>query len=196
MPTSSSEEVPPQGGDQEPDIWSRLLSDRIVYIGDSIDDHLAGIIVAQILYLEQVDSESDINVYIQSPGGSVTAGLAIYDVMRAVKPDICTTVVGMAAGVGATLASAGTKGKRFAMANSRILICHDSVEFSGTPSEIATQCLEFKHKLGTVSRILAENCGRSVDQIEEAFGRPAWMTPSQAIAYGLIDEVPSEPISS
>ena len=150
-------EQTPRGVEQY-DIWSRLMKDRIVFIGDQIEEHMANIVIAQLLFLEKEDPDKDIDVYIQSPGGSVIAGLAIYDTMRLVKPDIRITVVGMAASMGAVLASGGTKGKRASLPNARIMIHQGSAGFSGTPSDIEIQAREVLRYRERLTQILAENC--------------------------------------
>jgi ATP-dependent Clp protease protease subunit len=176
-------------GERAYDLWSRLMKDRIVFIGDQIYDQMANVIVAQFLFLEKEDPDKDIEVYINSPGGSVIAGLAIYDTMRHIKPDIATTCVGMAASMGAVLLSGGTKGKRASLPNSRIMIHQGSAGFSGTPSDIeiqAREVLRFKEKL---TEILAENCGREFAQVSRDIDRDYWMSGEEGVAYGIIDEV-------
>ena len=171
------------------DLWSRLMKDRIVFIGDQVHPTMANIVVAQFLYLEKEDPDKDIEVYINSPGGDVMAGLAIYDTMRHIKPDIATTCVGMAASMGAVLLSGGTKGKRSALPNSRIMVHQGSAGFSGTPSDIEIQVrlvMSFKEKL---TEILAENCGREFSQVSRDIDRDYWMTPQEGVEYGIIDSV-------
>ena len=176
-------------GERAYDLWSRLMKDRIVFIGDQIYDQMANVIVAQFLFLEKEDPDRDIEVYINSPGGSVIAGLAIYDTMRHIKPDVATTCVGMAASMGAVLLSGGTKGKRSALPNSRIMIHQGSAGFSGTPSDIEIQTrevLRFKEKL---TQILAENCGREFSQVTKDVDRDYWMSADEGVEYGIIDDV-------
>ena len=176
-------------GERAYDLWSRLMKDRIVFIGDQVHPAMANIIVAQFLFLEKEDPDSDIMVYINSPGGDVMAGLAIYDTMKLVKPDIQTYCVGMAASMGAVLLSAGTKGKRFALPNARIMIHQGSAGFQGTPSDIEIQyrlIASFKERL---TEILAENCGREFSQVSKEIDRDYWMTPTEGVEYGIIDEV-------
>lgn len=176
-------------GERAYDLWSRLMKDRIVFIGDQVHDQMANIIVAQFLFLEKEDPDKDIEVYINSPGGSVMAGLAIYDTMRHVKPDVATTCVGMAASMGAVLLSGGTKGKRSSLPNSRIMIHQGSAGFQGTPSDIEIQArlvLSFREKL---TEILAENCGKEFSQVAKDIDRDYWMTPQEGVEYGIIDEV-------
>ncbi len=181
-------EQTPRGVEQY-DIWSRLMKDRIVFIGDQIEEHMANIVIAQLLFLEKEDPDKDVDVYIQSPGGSVIAGLAIYDTMRLIKPDIRVTVVGMAASMGAVLTSGGTKGKRAALPNARIMIHQGSAGFSGTPSDIEIQWREVERYKKKLTQILAENCGQSYERIEKDVDRDFWMSSEEAVEYGIIDEV-------
>ena len=176
-------------GERAYDLWSRLMKDRIVFIGDQVHPTMANIIVAQFLFLEKEDPDKDIEVYINSPGGDVMAGLAISDTMKHIKPDIATTCVGMAASMGAVLLSGGTKGKRAALPNSRIMIHQGSAGFSGTPSDIEIQVrlvMSFKEK---VTEILAENCNREFSQVSRDVDRDYWMTPQEGVDYGIIDQV-------
>ena len=176
-------------GERAYDLWSRLMKDRIVFIGDQVHPTMANIIVAQFLFLEKEDPDKDIEVYINSPGGDVMAGLAIYDTMKHIKPDIATTCVGMAASMGAVLLSGGTKGKRAALPNSRIMIHQGSAGFQGTPSDIEIQVrlvMSFKEKL---TEILAENCNREFSQVSRDVDRDYWMTPQEGVDYGIIDTV-------
>ena len=176
-------------GERQYDIWSRLMKDRIVFIGDQIHPTMANIIIAQLLFLQTEDPDKDVHVYINSPGGDVMAGLAIYDTMRLIKPSINTYCVGMAASMGAILLCGGDKGKRFALPNSRIMVHQGSAGFSGTPSDIEIQVrlvMSFKEKL---TEILAENCGREFSQVARDIDRDYWMTPQEGVEYGIIDEV-------
>jgi len=176
-------------GERAYDLWSRLMKDRIVFIGDQVHPTMANIIVAQFLFLEKEDPDKDIEVYINSPGGDVMAGLAIYDTMKHIKPDIATTCVGMAASMGAVLLSGGTKGKRAALPNSRIMVHQGSAGFSGTPSDIEIQVrlvMSFKEKL---TEILAENCNKEFSQVSRDIDRDYWMTPQEGVDYGIIDTV-------
>ncbi len=176
-------------GERAYDIWSRLMKDRIVFIGDQVYPAMANVVVAQFLFLEKEDPDKDIEVYINSPGGDVMAGLAIYDTMRHIKPDIATTCVGMAASMGAVLLSGGTKGKRAALPNSRIMIHQGSAGFSGTPSDIEIQArlvLSFREKL---TEILAENCSKEFSAVARDIDRDYWMTPVEGVEYGIIDSV-------
>jgi len=176
-------------GERAYDLWSRLMKDRIVFIGDQIYDQMANVIVAQFLFLEKEDPDKDIDVYINSPGGSVIAGLAIYDTMQHIKPECATTVVGMAASMGAVLLSGGTKGKRSALPNSRIMIHQGSAGFSGTPSDIeiqAREVLRYKEKL---TQILADNCDKPFADVSRDIDRDYWMSGDEGVEYGIIDNV-------
>ena len=176
-------------GERAYDLWSRLMKDRIVFIGDQIYDQMANVIVAQFLFLEKEDPDKDIEVYINSPGGSVIAGLAIYDTMQHIKPDVATSVIGMAASMGAVLLSGGTKGKRYSLPNSRIMIHQGSAGFQGTPSDIeiqAREVLRYKEKL---TQILADNCGKEFAQLSKDLDRDYWMSGDEAVEYGIIDHV-------
>lgn len=179
-------------GERSVDIFSRLLSDRIIVLSDTIDDNIASLVVAQLLFLESQDSDKDISLYINSPGGSVTAGMAIYDTMNYIKCDVSTICVGMAASMGAFLLSSGTKGKRIALPNSEILIHQPLVGGHGitgqaTDVEIAAKnLLKTKEKL---NRILAENCGKDYETLVKDTDRDNWMSAEEALAYGLVDKV-------
>jgi ATP-dependent Clp protease protease subunit len=176
-------------GERQYDLWSRLMKDRIVFIGDQVHPTMANIVIAQLLFLQTEDPDKDVHVYINSPGGDVMAGLAIYDTMRLIRPSIHTYCVGMAASMGAVLLSGGDKGKRFALPNSRIMIHQGSAGFSGTPSDIEIQArlvMSFKEKL---TEILAENCGREFSQVSRDIDRDYWMNPQEGVEYGIIDEV-------
>jgi ATP-dependent Clp protease protease subunit len=176
-------------GERSYDLWSRLMKDRIVFIGDQIYDQMANVIVAQLLFLQREDPDKDIEVYINSPGGSVIAGLAIYDTMQHIRPDIGTICVGMAASMGAVLLSGGTKGKRACLPNSRIMIHQGTAGFQGTPSDIeiqAREVLRYKEKL---TEILAENTGRDFAQVSKDIDRDFWMSAEEGVAYGIIDDV-------
>jgi ATP-dependent Clp protease, protease subunit len=176
-------------GERSYDIYSRLLKDRIVFIGTAIDDHVANLVVAQMLFLQMEDPKRDINVYINSPGGSVTAGLAIYDTMQYVTCDVATYCVGVAASMGAILLTAGTKGKRYALPNSDIMIHQVSGGAQGTASDIErTVEYMFKLKKRLIS-ILAHHTGKTDEQIQVDSDRDYWITAQQAKDYGLVDEV-------
>lgn len=176
-------------GERAYDLWSRLMKDRIVFIGDQIYDQMANVIVAQFLFLEKEDPDRDIEVYINSPGGSVIAGLAIYDTMKHIKCDVATTCVGMAASMGAVLLSGGTKGKRSSLPNSRIMIHQGSAGFQGTPSDIEIQAREVLRFKKVLTEILAENCGRDFEQVQKDVDRDYWMSPDEGVEYGIIDDV-------
>ena len=176
-------------GERSYDIFSRLLNDRIVMLSEEVNDTTASLIVAQLLFLEAQDPDKDIQFYINSPGGSVSAGLAIYDTMQYVKPDVSTICIGMAASMGAFLLSSGAKGKRIALPNSEIMIHQPSGGSRGQATDIqiqAEQILKIKQRL---NRILADNTGKTVEQIERDCERDHFMTAEEAQAYGLIDKV-------
>lgn len=176
-------------GERSYDIYSRLLKDRIVLVGSAIHDDMANVIIAQLLFLEKEDPNKDIELYINSPGGSVTAGLAIYDTMQILKPDISTICVGQAASMGAVLLAAGTKGKRCALPNSRILIHQPSGGFEGQASDIeihANEIISIKKRL---NEILANHTGQSIEQLVKDSDRDKYLSPDEAQAYGLIDTV-------
>lgn len=176
-------------GERSYDIYSRLLKDRIIFLGEAIDDHIASLVVAQLLFLEAEDPDKDINIYINSPGGSVTAGMAIYDTMRYVKPQISTICVGMAASMGAFLLSSGAKGKRFALPNAEIMIHQPLGGVQGQAEDIkihAEWILKTREKL---NRILSENTGQPLGIIARDTDRDNFMSADEAMRYGLIDKV-------
>ena len=176
-------------GERSYDIYSRLLKDRIIFIGEQIDEHLASVVVAQLLFLEAEDSEKDICIYINSPGGSVTAGMAIYDTMQYIKPDVSTICIGMAASMGAFLLSSGTKGKRFALPNAEIMIHQPLGGVNGQAEDIkihAEWILKTRDKL---NKILAANTGQDLAVIERDTDRDNFMGAAEAAEYGLIDRV-------
>ncbi len=176
-------------GEQAYDIYSRLLKDRIVFIGTPIDDYVANAIIAQLLFLQMEDPKKDVHIYINSPGGSVTAGLAIYDTMQFLTCDVVTYCVGMAASMGAVLLSAGTKGKRYALPNSDIMIHQVSGGAQGQASDVE-RTVEYMFKLKKrLIRILAENCGKTDEQVHDDSDRDYYMSAEEAKAYGLVDEV-------
>jgi ATP-dependent Clp protease protease subunit len=176
-------------GERSYDIYSRLLKDRIIFIGTGIDDHVSNLVIAQLLFLQMEDAKKDIHIYINSPGGSVSAGLAIYDTMKFVTCDVNTYCMGMAASMGAFLLCAGTKGKRFALPNSDIMIHQVSGGAQGTASDVE-RSVEFMYKLNRrLIRIIAENTGKSEEQVKHDADRDYYMTAEEACAYGLIDEV-------
>src|SRR5258708_4875399 len=176
-------------GERSVDIYSRLLNDRIVFIGTAIDDHVANLVVAQMLFLQMADPKKDINLYINSPGGSVTAGLAIYDTMQFVTCDVTTYCVGIAASMGAVLLAAGTRGKRYALPNSDIMIHQVSGGAQGTASDVE-RTVEFMFKLKKrLIHILALHTGKTDEQVKLDSDRDYYMTADEAKAYGLVDEV-------
>ena len=176
-------------GERSYDIFSRLLNDRIVMLSEEVNDTTASLIVAQLLYLEAQDPDKDIQFYINSPGGSVTAGMAIYDTMQYIKCDVSTICIGMAASMGAFLLSSGAKGKRYALPNAEIMIHQPS---AGTQGQITDMAIHLK-RLETIKKrmnqILADNCGKSVEQVTADCERDNFMTAEEAVAYGLIDKV-------
>jgi ATP-dependent Clp protease protease subunit len=176
-------------GERAYDIYSRLLKERVVFCVGPVDDYMANVIVAQLLFLESENPEKDINLYINSPGGSVTAGLAIYDTMQFIKPDVSTICVGQAASMGAFLLAAGAKGKRFALPNSRIMIHQPSGGFSGMASDIAIHAKEILLLKQRLNETLAKHTGRTLEQIERDVDRDNFMSADDAKAYGLIDSV-------
>jgi ATP-dependent Clp protease, protease subunit len=176
-------------GERAFDIYSRLLKDNIIFLGTPIDDQIANLIVAQLLFLEAEDPEKDINLYINSPGGSVTAGLAIYDTMQFIRPDVTTICIGMCASMGALLLTAGAKGKRFALPNSRILIHQPSGGMQGQATDVRIHAEELIRIRELTSQILAKHTGQDTEQIERDVERDRYLSAAQAKEYGLIDEV-------
>lgn len=176
-------------GERSYDIYSRLLNERIVFLGEAIDDAVANTVVAQLLHLESVDPDKDISLYINSPGGSVSAGLAIYDTMQYIKCDVSTICVGMAASMGAFLLSSGTKGKRLALPNAEIMIHQPSAGTQGQITDMAIHLKRLEVIKKRLNAILADNTGRSVEEITAACERDNFMTAEEAVAYGLIDKV-------
>ncbi|MDD5071105.1 MAG: ATP-dependent Clp endopeptidase proteolytic subunit ClpP [Candidatus Omnitrophica bacterium] len=171
------------------DIYSRLLKDRIVFIGTAIDDNVANVVIAQMLFLQMEDHSKDINIYVNSPGGVITAGLAIYDTMKFVKCDVSTYCVGQAASMGAVLLAAGTKGKRYALPNSRIMIHQPWGGVQGTAEDISRQTTEILRLRETVNQILATHTGKSADDVARDTDRDYFMSANDAAAYGIVDEV-------
>ncbi|MEK7585617.1 MAG: ATP-dependent Clp protease proteolytic subunit [Patescibacteria group bacterium] len=184
-----------QFGERAYDIYSRLLNERIIFLGGPIDDHVANLVIAQLLYLDHSDSKKDIHLYINSPGGSVTAGLAILDTMSFVKADVSTICVGIAASMGAMLLSAGTKGKRFALANSEVMIHQVMGGAEGQASDIAINAKHILRTKDTLNKILAKNTGNTVTQVEKDSDRDYYMTAEEAKKYGIIDDIVSKPKS-
>ncbi len=179
-------------GERSYDIYSRLLKDRIILLGDEVNNVTANAIIAQLLFLEADDPDKDIFLYINSPGGSVSAGLAIYDTMNFIKPDVSTVCLGMAASMGAFLLAAGAKGKRFALPNSEIMIHQPMGGASGQATDIAIHAEHILRTRENLNKILAERTGQSLEQIKQDTERDNFMTAEQAKAYGLVDEVMSK----
>jgi ATP-dependent Clp protease protease subunit len=176
-------------GERSYDIYSRLLKDRIIFLGEEVTDVSANIIVAELLFLESEDPNKDIHLYINSPGGSVSAGWAIYDTMRYIKCDVSTTCIGMAASMGAFLLAGGTKGKRYALPNSRIMIHQPSGGAQGQASDIKIQAEQIIETRRRLNQYLAENTGQPLEVIERDTERDHWMSAEEAMEYGLIDQV-------
>jgi len=180
-------------GERAMDIYSRLLKDRIIFLGTPVDDQVANAIMAQLLHLESEDPDQDINIYINSPGGSVTAGLAIYDTMRFIRCDVATTALGMAASMGAFLLAAGTKGKRNALPNTRILLHQPSGGLAGQVSDVEIHARELMRTKQKMNELLAEMTGQPVEKIEQDTDRDYMLGAEDAVEYGLIDRVVSRP---
>ncbi|HMK38116.1 MAG TPA: ATP-dependent Clp endopeptidase proteolytic subunit ClpP, partial [Bacteroidota bacterium] len=176
-------------GERAYDIFSRLLKERIVFIGTPIDDTIASLVIAQLLFLESEDPDKDINLYINSPGGSVSSGLAIYDTMQYIRPDVSTICIGLAASMGAVLLTGGTKGKRSGLPNSRIMIHQPWGGVQGTASDISIQAEEILRTKKRLNEILAHHCGQPLDVIERDTDRDRYMSSEESKAYGLIDTV-------
>ena len=178
-----------KGFERAYDIYSRLLKDRIVFLGTAIDDTVANVVVAQLLFLQQEDPTKDINIYINSPGGSVTAGLAIYDTIQFIKPDVATYCIGQAASMGAILLCAGTKGKRFSLPNSRVMIHQPWGGVQGAAEDISRQAVEILKLRDKINNILVTHSGQSLDRIQKDTDRDYFMSGAEAKDYGLVDEV-------
>ena len=176
-------------GERSYDIYSRLLKDRIVFLGTPVDDDVANVIIAQLLFLESEDPDKDISLYINSPGGSVSSGLAIYDTMQYVKPQVSTICLGLAASMGAFLLAGGAKGKRFALPNARVMIHQPSGGAGGQASDIEIQAKEILKTKKRLNELLAANTGQSFERIENDAERDYWLSAADAKEYGLIDEV-------
>jgi len=176
-------------GERAYDIYSRLLKDRIIFLGTAMTDEVANLLIAQLLFLESEDPDKDINFYINSPGGIVTAGLAVYDTMQYIKPDIATVCIGQAASMGALLLTAGTKGKRYSLPNSRILIHQPMGGFQGQASDIEIQAKEILRMKETLNQILVLHTGKTLSQIQNDTDRDFFMTGIEAKQYGIIDHV-------
>lgn len=176
-------------GERAYDIYSRLLKDRIIFIGTAIDDGVANVIIAQLLFLQSEDATKDINIYVNSPGGSVTAGLAIYDTIQFIKPDVCTYCIGQAASMGAVLLAAGTKGKRFSLPYSRIMIHQPWGGTQGTASDISIQAKEILRMKEELTKLLARHTGQTFEKVAFDSDRDFFMSAEEAKTYGLVDEV-------
>jgi len=176
-------------GERAFDIYSRLLKERIIFLGEPIEDHIANLVIAQLLFLESEDPAKDISLYINSPGGVVTSGLAIYDTMQYLKAPVSTICIGMAASMGSVLLAAGAKGKRFALPNSRIMIHQGSAGFRGNTPDVEIQMKEVMHLTERLTKILASHTGQPVDKVKADSDRDFYMGADEAKAYGLIDEV-------
>ena len=176
-------------GERAYDIYSRLLKDRIIFLGTPINDEVANLLIAQFLFLESEDSEKEINFYLNSPGGIVTSGLAVFDTMQYIKPDIATVCIGQAASMGALLLAAGTKGKRYSLPNSRILIHQPMGGFQGQASDIAIQAKEILRMKETLNQILSLHTGKDIDIIQGDTDRDFFMSGKEAKEYGIIDHV-------
>ena len=176
-------------GERSFDIYSRLLKERVIFIVGAIEDHMANLIVAQLLFLESENPEKDVHLYINSPGGSVTAGLSIYDTMRFVKPDVSTMCIGQAASMGAFLLSGGTKGKRYILPNARTMIHQPSGGAQGQATDIEIQAKEILFLRERLNSLLAEHTGQSMEVIERDTERDRFMSSEQSVEYGLVDEV-------
>ncbi|MBA3778295.1 MAG: ATP-dependent Clp protease proteolytic subunit [Chloroflexi bacterium] len=176
-------------GERAYDIYSRLLKDRIIFLGDAIEDHLANLVIAQLLFLEAEDPDKDISLYVNSPGGVITAGLAIYDTMEYLRAPVSTICIGMAASMAAVLLAAGSKGKRYALPNSRIMIHQGSGGFRGNTPDVFIQVKEMEELVNANHRILAKHTGQPLDRVVKDTERDYFMSPEQAKAYGIIDDV-------
>ncbi len=176
-------------GEREMDIFSSLLNQRIIFLGQQVDDQIANLVVAQLLHLESEDPDKDISLYINSPGGSIYAGLAIYDTMNFIKPDVATMCVGIAMSMGSLLLAGGAKGKRAALPNSRILIHQPSSGFEGQSTDIEIHAKEIIETRGRIDRIYSEHTGKSVEEVHKDMERDRFFTSAEAAEYGLIDRV-------
>lgn len=182
-----------QFGERAYDIYSRLLNERIIFLGGPIDDNVANLVIAQLLFLDHEDPKKDISLYINSPGGSVNAGLAIIDTMNFIKSDVSTICVGIAASMGSLILSAGTKGKRFTLPNSEIMIHQVMGGAEGQASDIAINAKHILRVKDTLNKILASNTGKKLEQVEKDSDRDYWMTSDEAKKYGIIDDIISKP---
>jgi ATP-dependent Clp protease, protease subunit len=176
-------------GERAYDIYSRLLKDRIIFLGSAMNDEVANLLIAQLLFLESEDPDKDINFYINSPGGLVTAGLAVYDTMQYIKPDIATVCIGQAASMGALLLTAGSPGKRYSLPNARILIHQPMGGFQGQASDVEIQAKEMLRMKASLNQILVKHTGKTMDQIQRDTDRDYFMSAEEAKTYGIIDHV-------
>jgi len=183
-------------GERAYDIYSRLLKERIIFLVGPVEDHMANLVVAQMLFLESENPDKDINFYINSPGGSVTAGMSIYDTMQFIKPDISTLCVGQAASMGAFLLAAGTRGKRFALPNSRMMLHQPSGGSRGVAADIEIQAQEILLMRERLNNLIAEHTGKSPEVVAKDTDRDFWMSPDSALEYGLIDKVQKSRVES
>jgi len=178
-----------QFGERAYDIYSRLLNERIIFLGGPIDDHVANLVIAQLLYLDHIDPKKDIYLYINSPGGSVTAGLAMIDTMNFIKSDVSTICIGIAASMGALILSSGEKGKRFSLPNSEVMIHQVMGGTEGQASDIAINAKHILRTKDTLNKILAQNTNKKIDQVEKDSDRDYWMTSDEAKKYGIVDGI-------
>lgn len=176
-------------GERSYDLWSRLLKDRIVFLGTPVDDYVANLIVAQLLFLEKEDPDKDIDFYINSPGGSVSAGLAIYDAMQIIKPDVATICVGQAASMGAVLLAGGAAKKRYVLQHARVMIHQVSAGFQGTTADINVQAKEINRAMDTLMEILAKHSGKDKEKVRTDCDRDYFMSAEESVAYGICDKV-------
>jgi ATP-dependent Clp protease protease subunit len=177
------------GGERAYDLWSRLLKDRIVFLGTPVDDYVANLIVAQLLFLEKEDPDKDIDFYINSPGGSVSSGLAIYDAMQIIKPDVATICIGQAASMGAVLLAGGAANKRFCLKHGRVMIHQVSAGFQGTTADINVQAAEINRYMDILMKILAEHTGKDADKVRKDCDRDYFMSAEESVSYGIVDKV-------
>jgi len=176
-------------GERAYDIYSRLLKENILFIGTPIDDNVANLVVAQLLHLQSENPKKDVQIYINSPGGSISAGMAIYDTMQNIKPDVSTICVGMAASMGAILLAGGTKGKRFSLPHSRVMIHQPRSGYEGTASDIEISAREVLRLKTELTGIFAKDTGKTVKTIEKDMDRDKWMTAEEAVKYGIVDDI-------
>lgn len=176
-------------GERSYDIYSRLLKDRIIFLGEAIDDHISSLVIAQLLFLEAEDPDKDIFLYIHSPGGIVTSGLAIYDTMQYIRPDVATICIGQAASMGSLLLTAGAKGKRSTLPNSRIMIHQPSAGFQGQATDIMIHAKEILKTKQRLNEIYSVHTGQKVDKVDKDLDRDNFMSPQEALEYGLIDKI-------